>query len=147
MWRACLALAGWETAWWLHRRAKRARVYEQARARASLDGVPLVVVGAPDAGATGGYPCGDVTVDIEGSGCPASLKADVTKRLPFEDGSVVVFVSCVLEYVEDYEAALSELCRISGGRIYIVRVEPWTLAAYFYPGAKRTIPEPTKVAP
>jgi hypothetical protein len=48
----------------------------------------------------------------------------------------------VLEYVDDYDAALAELQRISGGHLYIVRVEPWTLAAYFYPGAKRTLPAP-----
>jgi ubiquinone/menaquinone biosynthesis C-methylase UbiE len=69
------------------------------------------------------------------------MVADITKQLPFHDNSVVVFVSCVLEYVDDVDAAIKELMRISGGHLYVVRVEPWTATAYLYPGAKRTLPE------
>ncbi len=135
-----IGLGAWELFWYARRNAKRHSLYEKAAAHAHRDGVPLVVVGAPDRGATRGPGCGDVCLDIEGCACPVQLEADVTKRLPFADNSVVVFVSCVLEYVDDVEAALAELRRISGGRLYIVAVEPWTLTAYFYPGAKRTLP-------
>ena len=114
-------------------------MFEAARAEARRLGRPLVVVGAPDGGVTAGYGCGDVTVDLAGSTCPNSLAADVTKPLPFADDSVVVFVACVLEYVNDMPRAVAELTRISGGRLYVVRVEPWTLTAYLYPGARRTI--------
>jgi SAM-dependent methyltransferase len=80
-----------------------------------------------------------VTVDVAGSECPRTLTADITRRLPFADDSAVVFVSCVLEYVSDLAPAVTELARVSGGHLYVVRVEPWTLTAYAYPGARRTI--------
>lgn len=133
------AVAAWETGWWLRRRMQRRSMFEAARAEARRLGRPLVVVGAPDGGVTAGYGCGDVTVDLAGSTCPNSLVADVTKPLPFADDSVVVFVACVLEYVDDLPRAVAELTRISGGRMFVVRVEPWTLTAYLYPGARRTI--------
>lgn len=118
----------------------RVSMYAEAQAQATALGRPLVVVGAPDAGITAGYGCGDVTIDISPSSCPNSLQADVTQPLPFADDSVVVVVMCVLEYVSDADAAFAELNRISGGQLYVVRVEPWTLASVLYPGAKRTIP-------
>jgi SAM-dependent methyltransferase len=112
-------------------------VYAAAHALARSLGRQLVVVGAPDAATTAGYPCGDVTVDLAKTSCPVAVRADITKPLPFADDSVVVFVSCVLEYVDDENAAWAELNRISGGRVFVVRVEPWTLTAFLYPGAKR----------
>jgi len=130
----------WELAWWARRRLLRGNVYECASRDAVAAGRSLVVVGAPDRGATGGYGCGDVTVDIASSACPVTLRADITKKLPFEDDSVTVFVSCVLEYVDDAEVAYNELRRVAGEHLFLVRVEPWTLAAYLYPGAKRTLP-------
>jgi len=134
-------MAAWEGAWWLRRRALRKSTYAAALKRAAeLDRI-LVVVGAPDGGVTAGYGCGDYVVDINGSRvCRRVMPLDVTRRTTFDDDSVVVFVSCVLEYVSDYDAALRELCRISGGELYAVRVEPWTLTAYLYPGAQRRIP-------
>lgn len=89
---------------------------------------------------TAGYGCGDFTVDLAPSRCPNSIQADITKKLPFNDDSVVVVVMCVLEYVSDANAALRELMRISGGNLFVVRVEPWTLTSLLYPGAKRTLP-------
>lgn len=138
---AALALVGtWEALWWARRRDKRFEVYDRALTHARRDGVPLIVVGAPDRGPTAGPGCGDVCIDILGCGCPVQLKADITKPLPFADASAVVFVSCVLEYVDDLDATLAELRRISGGRLYVVRVEPWTLTAWLYPGTRRRIP-------
>lgn len=133
---ACLA---WELAWWARRRAERRRVYSAALQEARRLGRPLVVIGAPDGGVTAGYGCGDVTVDLAPSACPNSIQANISERLPFEDDSTVVFVSCVLEYVQEVDAAIRELQRISGGHLHIVRVEPWTLTAHLYPGARRTI--------
>lgn len=134
------ALVLWEAAWWLRRRSRRASLFEQAKARARALGRPLVVVGAPDGGVTAGYGCGDYTIDLAPSTCPNSLQLDVTQPLPFADDSCVVFVSCVLEYVNDADAALRQLQRIAGRELYVVRVEPWTLTAFVYPGAKRTLP-------
>jgi hypothetical protein len=130
----------WEAGWWARRRAKRQTTYQEAYLRARALGRPLVVVGAPDGGVTSGYGCGDVTLDLAPSSCPRSMVADISERLPFDDDSVVVFVSCVLEYVDRYPEALAEIQRISGGELFLVRVEPWTATAYLYPGAKRTLP-------
>lgn len=138
--KLAMAVAAWEGGWWAKRRADRARVFAQAEADARASGRPLVVVGAPDRGATAGPSCGDVTIDIGSSSCPNFLQADITQPLPFEDDSVTVYVSCVLEYVGDYDAAVRELRRVAGDHLFVVRVEPWTLTAYLYPGAKRTVP-------
>jgi len=135
-----LGVAGWELLWWERRRSHRRRLYAKAGVVAQQLGRPLVVVGAPDMGATLGPGCGDITVDIGESRCPVFLQADITRPLPFANDSVVVFVSCVLEYVDDYPAAVAELRRVSGGYCYVARVEPWSLVAYFYPGARRRLP-------
>lgn len=88
---------------------------------------------------TAGYECGDFTIDINGSTCPQTITADISKPLPFADDSTVVFVSCVLEYVDNYPASFAELMRISGGEMFVVRVEPWTLTSFLYPGSKRRL--------
>ncbi len=134
------AIAAWEIGWWARRRARRSVVFAAARSMAHTMKRPLVVIGAPDRGPTSGYPCGDYTIDIAGSSCPRSVAADITKRTPFADDTVVVFCSCVLEYVKDEKAALAEIHRISGGHAFFVGVEPWTLTAHAYPGARRTLP-------
>jgi hypothetical protein len=137
------AVAAWEIGWWAKRRYERGAVYALALRRARALGRPLVVVGDPYNGVTAGYPCGDITVDLHPSGkCPRSIAADITQRLPLPSDSAVVFVACVLEYVSDEAAAMRELLRVAGSRdnLFIVRVEPWTLTAHLYPGAKRTLP-------
>ena len=135
-----VAASAWEAFWWARRRVLRTSTYQKAQRRARELGRPLMVVGAPDQGTTSGYGCGDLTVDLAGSMCPRAIVADITKQIPLSDSSVVVFVSCVLEYVDRIDPALQELWRVSGGEMYIVRVEPWTLAAFFYPGARRRLP-------
>lgn len=137
---AVVAVAGWELAWWARRRQRRGEVYAAALEDARRLGLPLVVVGAPEGGLTAGYGCGDLVIDLGPSSCPVAIRADISQRLPLADSSCVVFVSCVLEYVKDYGSALAELRRISGGRLFVVRVEPWTLTSFAYPGARRTIP-------
>jgi len=138
-----LSIAGitalWEGGWWIRRRMLRTSTYAEARKLATKLNKPLIVVGAPDQHLTAGYDCGDVTVDLMKTSCPVAIQADITKPLPFADDSVVVFVSCVLEYVNDINAAYAELERISGGNLFVVRVEPWTLTAYLYPGTKQQI--------
>lgn len=133
-------VAAWEGLWYLKRKSNRYAIYNEAKARALELNRPLVVVGAPDGGSTWS-PCGDITLDIAPStACPNVVVADITKMTPFADNSVVVMITCVLEYVSDFSAAYQELQRISGGELYVCRVEPWTLTGYFYPGAKRTVP-------
>lgn len=129
----------WESAWWARRKTRRADRYKAARVAATGLGRPLVVVGAPDRGMTAGYGAGDIVLDIGPSALPNAVQCDICQPIPIPTDSVVVFVACVLEYVDDAEAAWRELTRISGGRVYLVRVEPWTFAAYLYPGARRTV--------
>ena len=137
---ALATLAVWEAAWWARRRARRASVYEAALEHAQAIGRPLMVIGAPDGGVTSGYGCGDIACDLAPSSCPVSIEADITDRIPVPDHSVVVFCSCVLEYVNDLQGALSEIQRVSGGHAFFVGVEPWTLTAFCYPGARRSLP-------
>lgn len=133
-----LLLAAWEAAWWQKRCVDRSDTYRRALACSRQTGKPLLVVGAPDRGATSS-PSGDIVLDIGPSRAPVTIQADVCRRIPLPDDSVVAYVSCVLEYVEDLPTALRELRRVARDRIFIVRVQPWTLAAYLYPGARRTI--------
>jgi len=138
---AALRILSWEMAWWSRRRLRRAQVYAKALETAHELGRPLVVIGAPDGGATSGYGCGDITIDLNGSKtCHNVLQVDITKGIPLEDESAVIFCSCVLEYVSDCDAALREIQRVSGGHAFFVGVEPWTLTAFLYPGAKRRLP-------
>lgn len=122
---------------------KRSNAFLAARRAADAKGKPLVVVGAPDRGMTGGYPCGDITVDLAGSSCPHTMALDVTQPLPWKDDSVVVLVSYVLEYAADqgtFDRAMKELHRVSGGDLWVLRVEPWTLTSILYPGTKMQLP-------
>jgi len=134
-----LAAGSWEGLWWVRRVDDRKTIYERALAHARAIGLPLIVVGAPDRGATSGPGCGDLVIDIHPSRSANFLQADITKPLPIPSDAAVVFVSCVLEYVTDFDAAWQELQRIAPGRVYICRVPPWTLSAYLYPGAQRVV--------
>lgn len=129
----------------LHRFEARRRLFAAAARRAYELGRPLVVIGDPDAGAhtrlVRAYGCGDLCLDLQGCPmCQVMQAADLTAGpVPgVVDDSAVVFVSCVLEYVSDPEAALRELRRMAGSQenLFIVFVEPWTLTAALYPGAR-----------
>ena len=126
------------------RRGNRKRLYALARARADATGKPLIVVGAPGGGIINrfvgqDYGCGDVCIDLVGcKGCDGSVSAPIERYLPtLKDGSAVIYVSAVLEYVRPIKKVISELRRVSGGDLYVVTVEPWTLTSFFYTGARR----------
>ncbi len=123
----------------------RTRLFMEAAQRARTLQRTLVVIGDPDTGLhtrlRRAYDCGDVCVDANGCPmCPVVQVADITAGpIPgIGTNSVVVFISCVLEYVGDLPAALREIQRIAGDleNIYIVTVQPWTLTASLYPGAQ-----------
>lgn len=141
---AIAALGVYESTLALARFRRRRDVFLAAQARARELGRPVVVVGDPDAGLhtrmARAYPCGDVCVDLTGCpACPISIPANIEETIPLiEDDSVVVFVSCVLEYVSDVEAALSELSRIAGApeNLFGVVVDPMCLTSFVYPGAR-----------
>lgn len=124
---------------------RRDRMYGEASDRARETGRRLVVVGAPHAGLhtriVPAYGCGDLCVDIQGCNeCPASVQVDLDRQqVPgVADNSAVVFCSCVLEYVQDPVASWRELMRMAGSRenLYLVTVDPVSLTALFYPGAR-----------
>lgn len=129
----------------LRRFEARRRAFEAAARLASALGRPLVVVGDPDAGAhtrlVRAYGCGDLCIDLQGCPmCRVMQAADLTAGpVPgVADDSAVVFVSCVLEYVSNVEVAIQELQRMAGSpeNLFIVFVDPWSLTAALYPGAR-----------
>lgn len=154
-----LALAGVATAeglFALRRWNTRREVFAAASRRAQELGRPLVVVGDPHAGAhtslMPAYGCGDLCIDLRG--CPRCLNfraADITRGpiAGIADDSAVAFVSCVLEYVSDPQAALAELARIAGdpANLFVVMVQPHTFTAALYPGAKWTGAAPDAMVP
>lgn len=138
------------------RRAARRRLFAAAQRRARERGVPLIVLGAPRGGLVNvlapDYGCGDTCIDLEGcEGCDRSVTGRAEDVLPLvPDGSAVVFVSCTLEYVDDVDLVWSELQRIAGSDLYVVRVEPWSLTAFFFPHAQRrilSVPAPGTAGP
>lgn len=140
------ALAAWETAWYLRRRYERAANFQVAQDRATELGRPLVVIGDPQGGITwDDYGCGDIAIDL--TGCPScgdrGHRADICEpgAIPLKNDSAVVYVSCVLEYVTDFQAAVREILRVAGSidNVFVTRVEPWTLASVAYPNAQRTV--------
>lgn len=140
-WIVPAAIGVWEAAWWRRRVRDRYALYRRAKVHARAVGKPLLIVGAPDLGSTKGpLSADDLVIDIRQSGAPNAIRADITKRIPLPNDSVVVFVSCVLEYVTDLNAAMRELRRVARDRIYVCRVQPWTMAGFFYPGRRRCLP-------
>ena len=122
--------------------AERKRLFAVARGRARATGRSLVVVGDPDAGAhtklARAYGCGDLCVDLNGCPkCSNALKLDIAKgRIPVSDNSAVIFVGCVLEYVDDVKAAWLELRRAAGAELFVATVGGWSLTTRLFPGAK-----------
>lgn len=140
-------LAVTEGALALQRWQERREAYDRAARRAAELHRPLVVVGDPDAGAHTrlfrAYGCGDLCVDLRG--CPLCRVVQVADLAAgpvpgVGDDTAVVFVSCVLEYIADAEAAVRELRRMAGSpeNLFTVSVQPWTLTASLYPGARWT---------
>lgn len=134
-------LAGWEALSAYGRFQDRKRLFAAAAARAQQLGLPLVVVGDPDAGAHTkmfrAYDCGDLCLDLNGCpSCPTALAVDLTQGIPLADHSAVIFVSCVLEYVDDLPAAWAELRRVAGANLFVAIVGGASLTTYLFPGAK-----------
>jgi hypothetical protein len=128
--------------------ADRQDFFALAQRRAVALGRPLVVIGDPNGGAhtrlVPAYGCGDLTIDLTGCpSCPNGVMADITAGpvSAVADNSAVVYVSCVLEYVSDPQAAYREILRMAGSpdNVFVVSVQPWTATAALYPGARNTI--------
>lgn len=137
------------------RLATRRGYHRRARDLADDLGRPLVVVGARSGGGggirtTGGlaqYACGDAAtggcVDLAGCTDCGSAPRDVCEvgAIPLEDDSAVVFVSHVLEYVDDPDRAWAEIVRVAGSpeRVYVSRNQPWATWTRVATGARWTI--------
>jgi len=118
-------------------------IYLNAVKRSKKLNKPLIVIGNPNNGLgsklfgqTYGY--GDICIDL--IGClnkdkdnHISIKGDATKSLKqFTSNSSVIFVSCVLEYIDDIESCIKELKRVANNNIFVVIVSKYCLSAYIY---------------
>ena len=122
------------------RKIKRRKLYKQAQERALLTGKKLLVIGDPYNGiaskTTGcDYGCGDLCLDLTGCpNCPKSIKGrleDNIKELELE--KYVVYISCVLEYVDDLPLIMDYLDKMNQDDLFVVNVEWYSFMAWFYP--------------
>ena len=126
------------------RQQDRHQIYTLAESRAQELNKPLLVYGDPYYGIGSrffnmfmeGYGCGDETVDLTGCPlCPNCVKSDMLVHLKTkESDSQVIFVSCVLEYLDDIEETISEMKRVAGSldNIFVVTVKNNSFSAYLY---------------
>ena len=124
----------------LLRKIKRRELYHLAEQRAKQTNKKLLVIGDPYNGiaskTTGcDYGCGDLCLDLTGCpNCPNSIKGrleDTIKDLVLDD--YVVYISCVLEYIDDIDLVMSYLNKMNQEDLFVVNVEWYSLMAYFYP--------------
>lgn len=135
----------WDAVAGLKRKWERRRIFGLAKERASETSKKLIVVGDPENGfasqMTGtDYEYGDVCIDL--TGCPGAppftLKVkdrleNYVSKLP--DNCCVLFISCVLEYIDVLDDQLVEnLNRVSGGDLFIVKIESYAPSSRFYYG-------------
>lgn len=123
------------------RKCRRKKIYALALARAKDTGKRLFIIGDPNNDNTSidgkaDYGCGDLCLDKE-TGCdicPNGVKDSLENYLPkLADNSYVIFISVVLEYVDNFEMVKKELFRVSGGDLFIVTLEPYTLKTTLFP--------------
>ena len=140
---------GTEAKRFVDRLATRRAMFGAARARAAETGSPLVVVGAPSSGYVRGwgcqYGCGDLPcVDLRGCKLCGASPRDVTKEgaIPGEPG-VVVFVSYVLEYVDDIEGACREILRAAGdpANVFVAKLDEKHRACRIFTRARWIVDE------
>jgi hypothetical protein len=126
------------------RQKDRYYIYKLAESRAKKLNKKLIVFGDPYSGKgskiynkfMNTYGCGDIVVDIKLSkkydNC---IEMDMLSYLKTcDDNSNVVFISCVLEYVDNLDEIIGELLRVTGSydNIYVVTVSKYSIFAYLY---------------
>jgi hypothetical protein len=133
-----------ELAQGLIRQKNRQKIFYQAQNRSNNTSKPLLVYGDPFYGIGSrffnmfmeGYGCGDETVDLTGCpGCSNGKKSDILAHLKTkESNSQVIFISCVLEYVDNIDQVIKEIKRVAGSmdNIFIVTVGSLSLSSYLY---------------
>ena len=124
----------------IERKKERKKIFQLAQQKSKETGKPLLVIGDPanDNKSIDGksdYGCGDVCVDKE-TGCnicTIGIKDDIENYLPkLKYNSYIIFSSCVLEYVNNFEKIKEELYRVSGGDLFIVHLEPYTFKTMLF---------------
>ena len=122
------------------RKIKRRTVYAKAKQRAHQTGKKLLVIGDPYNGlaskTTGcDYGCGDLCMDLTGCpNCPKTIKGRLEDNLTdINLNEYIIYISCVLEYVDDIEYIQTFLDKVDPDDLFVVNVEWYSLMAYFYP--------------
>lgn len=122
------------------RKIKRRTVYAKAKQRAHQTGKKLLVIGDPYNGlaskTTGcDYGCGDLCMDLTGCpNCPKTMKGRLEDTITdINLNEYIIYISCVLEYVDDIEYIQTFLDKVDPNDLFVVNVEWYSLMAYFYP--------------
>jgi len=122
------------------RKIKRRVMYKRALERAKKTNKKLLVIGDPYNGlaskTTGcDYGCGDLCMDLTGCpDCPKSIKGRLEDNIKdININEYVVYISCVLEYVDDLPLINSYLDKMDQNDLFVVNVEWYSLMAWFYP--------------
>jgi hypothetical protein len=118
----CIAL--YEFVLWVQRNKMRIHYYNMAQLRAETLGRQLIVIGDPYNGPTHNffgapYGCGDLCLDLTGCKlcpkCSRGKSEDLSLSLPeLKSDNYVIYVSFVLEYVNNIDEIIKELYRIAG---------------------------------
>lgn len=99
------------------------KIYNDAEKASRIIGRPLMILGDPFKIMQKNI-CGNICIDMDGCPkCQVSVKGRIEDILPtFKADSHVIFVSCVLEYVDDIDKVWKELIRIGGtiDNIYVI---------------------------
>jgi hypothetical protein len=124
----------------IKRKLNRRYVFNLAKKRSNKIGLPLLVIGDPYNGIasiiTGiDYECGDLCIDLTGCmKCKNALQGkleDLIKQIDIN--KYVVYISCVLEYLEDLPLIISYLKDMDPNNLFIVTVEWYCIMSRFYP--------------
>jgi hypothetical protein len=128
----------------LYRQYNRKKIFRLSLEHSKKVNKPLVVIGDPYSGKgstffnnfMSSYGCGDETVDLTGAPkCPNGIKSDLLDYLKKKNSnSCIIFISCVLEYIDNIEETINELYRVGGSpsNIFVVCVGDYSLSSYFY---------------
>ena len=128
----------------LLRQKERYNIYKMSKDASIKKNKKLLVVGDPYSGHGSifyssfmkNYKCGDITIDLTGAPqCHNSYKIDILSYLKQQpSNSLIIFISCVLEYVDDINEVIKEINRVAGDtcNIFIVTVSKYSLSAFIY---------------
>ena len=129
----------------INRYFKRKYLFKKALQKSKELNKPLIVIGDPKQGTFNflfgqNYGCGDITIDITGS--PVCSNKSLNIRGKIEDilpkiasNSAIIFISCVLEYVDSSQLPqiINNLYRIGGkSGVFIVCVEWYSFTSRLY---------------